>query len=71
MLLLHLVSMHIASLLAEGMQVLMVSVEMLCSLHHVHIQNTAYSLHLYIMQPAIARSHEVVFVQERQQLPRN
>ena len=56
--------------LQKGMQVLTVSVEMLCSLHHVHVQSTAYNLHLYIMQPAIACSHKVFFVQERQQLPR-
>ncbi len=65
----HLMPVHTASLLAKGMQVLMTYVEMLCSLHHVHIQGIAYSLHLNIVHPAIARSYTVFFVQERQQLP--
>ncbi len=66
---LHTMPRHTASLLAEGMQVLMVYAETLCSLHHVHIQGTAYSLYLFIMQPAIAGSHKVCCVQERQPLP--
>ena len=54
---LHLMPRHIATLLVKGKQVLTIYVQTLRSLYHVHIQCTAYNLHLYTMQPAIACFH--------------